>query len=445
MIKIEGIKTLLFEAGKPVIKEADIYVENDRISKVVTGENRAVPAEYEGNKSMYTISGREKLAMPGLVNSHTHAYMTLFRNMADDVPFTTWLFDTVSPLEDEMVPEESYYGTLLGNIEMIRTGTTSYVDMYISQGVNAKAIHESGLRGLLTRGLVGSDRNDEGGIRRLNEAKAEMKEWSDGDMIRFYLAPHAPYTCGPDYLKFVAENARELGTGINIHLAEGTTEIANIRKQYNVTPIEYALQAGAFDVPSIAAHCVYLQEEDFDILREKGVNVAVNPVSNMKLANGFSNVPKMLEKGVNVCIGTDGAASNNTLNMFREMAVESLIHKGLKCDAIGVSAADVIKMATLGGARAMGLEGEIGEIKEGMKADITILDLHSPNLIPYNNLVSALCYSCNGSEVDSVIVNGKILMEHKELKTIDEERVYYEVLRIGERFEKIVQKQRNKK
>ena len=193
---------------------------------------------------------------------------------------------------------------------------------------------------------------------------------------------------------------------------------------------------------TIAAHCVQLTDNDFEILKAKNVNVAVNPISNMKLANGFSNVPRMLEKGISVCIGTDGAASNNSLNLFREMSVEALIHKGLNHDAVTVSAADVIKMATLGGAKALGRENELGELKEGYKADITIMDLRNPSFTPANNLVSALIYSCNGNEVDTVIVNGKILMENKEVKTIDEEKLYYEMDRIGSRYKKLHQERK---
>lgn len=441
MTKLEQIKALMMENGQFVVKEADIYLRDDRIDKIVLcSENSEIPAGYE--KPDHVISGRNRLAIPGLINSHTHAYMTMFRNIADDVPFTTWLFDTIEPLEDAMTPEESYYGTLLGNIEMIRTGTTSYIDMYISPDVNAKAVKESGLRACLSRGIVGSVRNDEGGMRRINESIHDMETWCDGDRLSMMLAPHAPYSCNGDFLKQVCELAKERNMAINMHLAEGMAEIQGVREKYNMTPIEYAESMGVFDVRSVAAHCVYLEEQDYDILKAKGVNVAINPISNAKLANGFSPVVKMLEKGLNVCIGTDGAASNNTLNMFREMTFEAMIHKGLHKNAEAVSAQNVLKMATLGGARAMGREGDIGIIAEGAKADISIIDLRSPNLMPNNNIISSLVYSANGSEVETVIADGKILMENRELKTIDEERVYYEMEKIGARYMDIVSHRR---
>lgn len=444
MIKFENIKALLFEKGHAVIRNVDIYVEADRIKRIIrrdeADENlkQAIP----GGALERVIDGRNKLVIPGLINSHTHAYMTMFRNIADDVPFTTWLFDTVSPLEDAMTAEESYFGTLLGNIEMLRTGTTSYIDMYITPDSNAKAVKESGMRAGLSRGIVGSVYNDEGGLRRVNESLHDMEAWCDGDLLTMMLAPHAPYSCNGEFLKQVCGLAAEKKMMLNMHLAEGITEVEGVRRDYNMTPIEYAASAGVFDVPSVAAHCVYLEEGDFDILKAKGVNVAINPVSNAKLANGFSPVPKMLAKGLNICIGTDGAASNNTLNMFREMSFEAMIHKGLNKDAVVVSAEEILKMATLGGARALGREGELGEIREGYKADLTVLDLRNPNFMPNNNLVSALVYSANGSEVDTVMVNGKILMDHRELTTIDEERVYYEMERIGARYMNIVAEKR---
>ena len=408
-ICIESVKALLFENDEFSVDTVDIYIRDDRIVKINRREN---PAASEQTRAEYApdriIDGKFRLAIPGLVNSHTHAYMTMFRNKADDVPFTQWLFDTILPLEDAMSPQECYYGTLLANAEMIRTGTTSYIDMHLTPDSNARAATDSGLRVCLSRGLTGNDRKDEDALRRLKEAMHDHEHWCDNDMITTMLAPHAPYTCGPDYLEYIASYAKEHGFALNIHLAEGDDEMENIRKTYGMTPIEYADRAGVFDVRTVAAHCVHLSDSDMDILKEKKVHVAVNPISNMKLGNGFSPVPEMLEKGISVCIGTDGAASNNSLNLFREMTTEALIHKGLKKDTVCVRAADVLKMATIGGAAAMGREGELGRIEEGYKADIVLLDMRSPQLIPDGNLISALVYSCCGNEVDTVMVNGKI-------------------------------------
>ncbi len=449
MIKLNNISALIWENDHARIRKADIYIKDDRINRIDYRDEDGGAGEAkrpaEDVKADHVIDGAGKLVIPGLINAHTHAYMTMFRNIADDVPFTEWLFNTIEPLEDAMTPEESYYGTLLANIEMLRTGTTAYTDMYICPDVNAKAAKESGMRVCLTRGIVGSDYDDEGGLRRLNESLHDIETWGDGDLRFGMLGPHAPYSCSGDFLKRVASIAAEKGLGLNMHVAEGINEVNMIREKYNMTPVEYVNAAGVFDVHSVAAHCVYLSDNDYDILKSKNVHVAINPISNAKLANGFSNVPEMLKRGINLCIGTDGAASNNTLNMFREMTFEALIHKGNIKDAVAVSAEDVLRMATLGGAAALDREKDLGRIKEGYKADLTVIDLKNPNLMPQYDLVAALVYSANGSEVDTVIVNGKILMEHKELKTIDEERVYFEMEKIGRRYSEIIRQKKAQK
>lgn len=430
-IKISNVKTVFWSDKEELqTEQCNIFTNDDIIEKIQRLDENGNPvgedAAFVPQGDYYEISGKNRLAMPGLINAHTHAYMTIFRNVADDVPFSTWLFDTILPMEDRMTPEDAYFGSLLGNIEMIRTGTTAYLDMNLNVYKCAEAAKKSGMRAVLSRGLVGEEADDEGGHRRLNEALSEWKDLEDGDMTSFVLAPHAPYSCGPGWLKYVAEVAKEKGIGIHTHLAEGLDEINGIKEKYGMTPIEYADNAGIFDVHCVAAHCVHLTDNDFDILKAKNVHVATNPISNMKLANGFANVPEMLKRGINVGIGTDGAASNNALNLIREMSVEALIHKGLTHDAELVSAKDVFKMATLNGAKVLG-RNNIGNLKDGMKADIVLLDTFNPAFYPIKNPVSALCYSCSGSEVDTVIVNGKILMEKRELKTLDEENIYYEV------------------
>lgn len=438
MILLKNINALIYGNDASEVVKADIYLKDDKIFRIDTLE--------EGNiakpelKADYVIDGTDRLVIPGLINSHTHAYMSLLRNLADDVPFTTWLFDTISPLEDVMTGEEAYYGTLLANMEMLRSGTTTYIDMHMHRDFAARAPFESGMRVCLTRGLVGNEADDEGGIRRLGDCLNDRDAWCDGDLRTVMLAPHAPYTCGPDFLKFVAEKARELNLGIHIHLAEGADEIKGLREKYNLTPIEYADRAGVFESRTIAAHCVHLTDSDIDLLAAKHVNVATNPVSNMKLANGFSPIPRLIDAGINVTIGTDGAASNNSLNLFREMSVEALIHKGLERDAVTVSAEQVLKMATINGAAALGRGDELGSIAEGKKADLSIINLRTPALMPNNNLISSLIYSANGSEVETVIVNGQILMEKNEFRTIDSERVYFEIEKIGRKYRSLVKR-----
>ena len=249
------------------------------------------------------------------------------------------------------------------------------------------------------------------------------------------LGPHAPYSAGFDYLRGVVDIAKEKGLGIHIHLAESETEIENLKKEHGLTAIEYADKAGCFDVPCIAAHCVQVIKSDIELMARKKVSVVTNPASNMKLGNGFAPVPEMIEAGVNVCLGTDGAASNNTLNMFHEMSLLTLIHKGTHKTPVCIGAPEALQMATVNGARALRLD-KVGEIKEGYKADLAILDIDTPSMVPRNNMLSSLTYSANGSEVDTTIVDGEILMEGRELKTIDLEKILHECNAMMERLGK---------
>lgn len=443
MIKIQKCKTLFFENSKCVVKEADIYIDGEDISGVriynADGSTLEEGCVNENVKFDKVISGKDRLAIPGLVNAHTHAYMAPFRNIADDVPFSTWLFDTVSQIEDNvMTDEDAKLGTTLAAIEMIKSGTTCYLDMHMNVHYAAKAAEESGLRAVLGRGIVGGDRNDEGAIRRLTAQRSDMKEFAGCSRLSFMYAPHAPYTCGEDLLKYIGEIALEENIPVTIHIDEAKNEHESYLEKYHKTPTEYVADTGLFRAKTVAAHCVQLSGRDFDILKEFDVSVAANPCSNLKLANGVSNVPLMLEKGINIALGTDGAASNNSLNMFKEMSFEALLHKGLTYDPTVVTAGECVRMATVNGAKAVGLEGRTGEIKVGYKADIAILNLQNATMIPYNDIVASLVYSCNGSETDTVIVNGKVLMEGRRLLAIDEEKVYYEAEKTAQKYRRFL-------
>ena len=400
----------------------DIYVEGS----VIAG----IDAAPEGFATTETIDGSRLLTIPGLINAHTHTYMSMMRNVADDLSFTDWLFGTIEPIEDRLVPEDSYWGSLLGQVEMIKSGTTCFNDQQMHIGQTTRAVRESGMRAVICRGLVGDEYDLE--ERRIREALQERDAFADCDRLTFRLGPHAPYSCGPDYLRGVAEVAKREGMGIHIHIAEGQVESDNMLRDHNCTPVEYVRDAGIFEMPTIAAHCIRVNENDRAILSQYGVSVVTNPASNMKLGNGFAPIPELVAAGVNVCLGTDGAASNNAQNMFREMGLLALIHKGTHDTPQCISADDVLRMATRNGAKALGLD--TGSIEVGRKADIALLDLDSPSLTPLNNPVAALAYSCNGSEVTDVIIDGAVVMRNRELLTIDEERVRAEIARICKRL-----------
>lgn len=417
-IVLKNILAFLPEGDTDNIHETDLYIEGSRIA--------AIGNKPEGFKENKVIDGRNKLAIPGLVNCHTHSYMSFMRNVADDLSFMDWLFGTIDPIEQQMTDEDTYWGACLAIIEMMKSGTTCFNDMQMNIHQTTRAVKESGMRAVISRGLVGSG-NDEAGQMRLRQAYEERDAAADCDRLTFMLGPHAPYTCDDGFMRIVSEEAKKNNMRIHVHLSESESEIQQIKDKYGCTPIEMADKNGLFDVPAIAAHCVQITESDMDILKAKNVSVVTNPASNMKLGNGFAPVPEMLEKGINVCLGTDGAASNNSLNLFHEMSLLALIHKGVKRTPQCISAKENIRIATINGAKALGLEKEIGSLEVGKKADIAILNLNTPSLTPRNNLIAGLSYSANGSEVETVIIDGKVTMEDRKVLTMDEELVYKKV------------------
>ena len=415
----------LTEEAPQRVEKTSIYIEGNRITGI--GE---APAGFIAEK---VIDGRDRLVTPGLINCHTHSYMAFMRNCADDLSFMDWLFGRVDPIEQRMTDEDAYWGACLAIVEMMKSGTTCFNDMQMNPMQTTRAVRESGMRAVICRGLVGHG-NDEAGRIRLEQTYAEREAFKDCDRLTFRLGPHAPYTCDEDFLRIVEREATERRMGIHMHLSESVTEIENCRKDYGCTPIELAERTGLFTRPFIAAHCVQVTESDMDIMARHHVNVVSNPASNMKLGNGFAPIPEMLERGINVCLGTDGAASNNSLNLVHEMSLMALIHKGTHRSPQCVSAEEVYRMATINGARALSLESDIGSIEKGKKADIAIWDLNTPSMRPVNNPVASLSYSANGSEVDTVIIDGVVTMEHRHILTMDEERIYAETEHIMERI-----------
>lgn len=433
-ILIKNALTLLDDGKNFYIENCDIAISGNKIKKVSAGRTEN---EKEFEK---VIDASGKLVMPGLINAHTHAYMSLFRNYADDEAFWDWL-SHVQAVEEGITEKDCYWGTLLDAIEMIKTGTTCFVDMNIKsakektgpESACAGAALESGMRAVITRGLSG-DINDEETKAKFAEAIYEKKLFEDEERIISWFGPHAPYSCMENYLKAVKEKAKELNIGQTIHLSESKAEVENMVKEHGCTPIQYAEQTGCFEVPTIAAHCVNLTDEDIQILKEKNVSVAINPKSNMKLGNGFARCEDMLNAGINICLGTDGCGSNNTQNMFAEMNTAALVYKGASQKAQCISAQDVLRFAAANGAKAIGLEGRLGIIKEGALADLIILDIYEPEFFPSINLISGLVYSATGKEVETVIIDGNIVMENKKILTIDEDKVYAECEKICARL-----------
>lgn len=429
-ILIKNIDIITADKDNEFISNGQILISDGIIEFAGKGE---IPEGFLPDK---IIDGKNKLAMPGLVNAHTHSGMTLLRNYADDLALEDWLYKKIFPVEARIGEEDIYWGTMLAIIEMIKSGTTCFADMYLHMDQAARAVCESGIRANLSRSLLRFSADDRKPIDDSELCVKYHKDWHGRENGRLIvsLEVHSVYLFDIHSLKKAAQLAKSLGAGIQIHILETATERKESIKRYGMDSAEICAECGIFDVPVVAAHCVHLAENDYKILKSKKVSVAHNPTSNLKLGSGIANVPYMLEMGINVALGTDGTASNNNLNMFEEMHLAALIHKGYNMNPQLINAKQAIYMATANGAKAVGFGDNVGVIKKGMKADLIILNMDKPHLIPLNDPFSAVVYSAQASDVDTVIVNGEILMEGRCLTKIDEELVKHKVREISRRL-----------
>lgn len=400
---------------REVLRAASILVQDGEIKQI--GKNVRGPADSE-------VDGKGKIALPGLINAHTHLSMTLFRGYADDMQLQDWLQKKIWPLEAKLNGEACYYGALLGSAEMILSGTTSFLDMYFYMEDVARAVAESGLRGFLSYGLI--DLFDPGKAQIERDKTKKFLDYVNtmaNPRIRFSLGPHAPYTCSAETLLWAKEFAEKNNAILQIHLAETRKEQADFQKQHGMRVVEYLDKIGALSTNMLAAHCVWLTKSEVGLLAKAGVGVVHCPVSNMKLASGgVAPLPEMFEAGVAVGLGTDGAASNNTLDMFETMKVCALLHKAHRWDPTVLNAQKVLDLATIEGAEALGVEREIGSLEVGKRADIVLMNARAPNMNPTygeDTVVSDLVYSASSGNVDTTIVDGKVLMERGQIGGID--------------------------
>lgn len=413
----------LYRGGK-VEEGKNILIEGTRI--------RSFPEDVVGISSDEVIDGKGMLALPGLINTHTHVAMTLFRSYADDLALMDWLQNMIWPAEAHLEDDIVYWGSMLAFAEMIRGGTTAFCDMYMFMESCAKAAEKAGIRGNIARGLAGVTPNGE---KALEENIRLYQDWNNAcdGRIRVMLGPHAPYTCPPEYLKKVRDASEKYGIPIHIHLAETKGEVETCIEKFGITPIALMSQIGLFDRPTLAAHCVHVNEEDIQIMAEKHVCVAHNPGSNLKLASGIAPVPKMRSAGITVGLGTDGASSNNKLDMFAEMRLAALIHKAATLDPFAVKADEAMQMGTVDGAKCLGYD-DLGTLDEGKLADIILIDRSGYHWKPRFNSISLAVYAGNSMDVDTVIVNGRLLMRGKELLTIDKEQLDFETERVTKKL-----------
>jgi len=410
--------TLLPMTKQGIIKDGLIAINNDTI--VYAGKTVNSP-KFRAEK---TIDGKAKVAMPGLVNCHTHNSMTLFRGGAEDQPLTEWLKKTIWPLEAKLTPNDIYVGALLGCLEMIKTGTTCFADMYFHEEMVAKAVEELGLRAVLAPGIIETQdpSKTEKMLRDSVETAKKIHNTADG-RITAQLGPHTIYTCSPELLKKIYIAASKLNIGLHIHLAESKEMAKQIKKKYGITEAELLEKIHFLGRNILAAHCVHLSNHDIEILAKHRVKVAYNPVANMKLAQGIPKIIDLINASITVGIGTDGPASNNTLDMFQTAKTAVLLQKIHYKNPTVLPAHQVLEMATKEGAKALHLEKTIGTIEAGKKADIILVNLNKPHLTPTHSIHANLVYSATGNDVDTVIVNGRILMENRQIKTANEERI----------------------
>lgn len=384
--------------------QIDLLIEGNKIARI---------AEHiEPPSACTVIDATDKAVIPGLINTHTHAAMTLLRGYGDDLPLMTWLQDYIWPVEDQMSEEDVYIGAKLAMLEMIKTGTTCYLDMYMHPLMGAKAAEEMGLRAMISYTLFDQGNAKRARLDRERSAKyLEQFKTEFSDRIMFNLGPHAIYTVSGEQLQFCHDFCTKHGLKIHLHLSETEGEVEECIKQHGLRPVKYLEKLGILSEHLILAHVIWVDEEEMDLLAKYNVSVVHNPASNMKLASGYAfKYEEMKRRGIRLGLGTDGCSSSNNLDMFTAMRLASFLGKVWRFDSTAVNADDIFASATSVGADILGIDA--GTLTEGKLADLCLIDLNRPEMVPVHNLVSNLVYSASGAFVDTVICDGKILMQN---------------------------------
>lgn len=403
-----------------VLPGHDLAITNNRIVAVrPTGQ-------IGTDEASEVIDGAGMAALPGLINTHAHTAMVLFRGTAEDVPIEQWFNDYIWSLETNLTPDDVGWGMRLGIAEMIESGVTTVADHYFEMHLIAEAVQESGLRAHLAPTMFGADPRAE-----LAAAAAFAERWhgAAGGRIQAWLGPHAPYTCSPDFLKQTADEAHVLGLGCHIHVSETTKQVEASIKDHGVTPIRLLQQLGLMDGRLLCAHATHATPDDIALLAASGAGVAHCPKTFLKLASGIAPVTDMRATGVPVGLGSDGAASNNTLDIMEQMRLAAMLQKHERADARAIPLGDALAMATSEGARALGQEHELGRLTPGYLADIILVRLDGTHIQPVHDIAAALVYAARAGDVDTTIVNGHVLMRERKLLTLDKSTIISEVAR----------------
>jgi 5-methylthioadenosine/S-adenosylhomocysteine deaminase len=436
-------------------KEFDLFIKNG----VVITMNRALEVYYPGalvvqgdalfavgpledlkgleEKARRVIDAQGRAVLPGLINSHTHAAMTLFRGLADDLPLADWLENHIFPAERKLDGRWVYWGTLLACAEMILSGTTTFCDMYLFENEVARAAQKAGMRALVGEVLYDFPSPNYGPIEKGFEYSEEMiQTYRNDPLISVAVEPHSPLTCSPDLLNKSNKLCEKYQVPLIIHVSETRREVEEIHRRYQASPVAHLKKLGLLVPHLIAVHCVALSPADMDDLQEGRVKIAHCPESNMKLASGMAPVIDLLKRGVTVGLGTDGCASNNNLDLFQEMDVAAKLYKLYHSDPAIMEASATLRLATIEGARVLQMEDKIGSLEAGKKADFLILDLNKPHLTPLYDIYSHIVYSAKSSDVTHVFINGKPVLEGRKLLTLDLEEIYFQVRQFAEAVEK---------
>ena len=402
------------------IARADIGIRNGLI--LFIRDKETLPEFDIPDTAREVIRARGQLVMPGLVNTHTHLPMVLLRGLADDLPLMEWLNGFIFPAEGRFMNEKTVYAaSLLAMAEMILSGTTTFCDSYFFVDRIAQAALDTGMRGVVCQGFIDFSAPDMADSRKKAKlAHQFLSRWQNShSLIKPALFCHSPYTCSSDTLKEIKRVSLDRQAPYLIHLAETKDEVAMIKEKYRKTPALYLDDLGVLDADTIAVHCNWLTDDEIEMLSLRGVKISHCPESNMKLAAGMASVPKLIRCGITVGLGTDGTASNNNLDLFREMSMAARIHKVIESDPTVMDAKTVLRMATIDGARLLGLDRQIGTVEAGKAADLILIDLNQPHLTPLYHCLSQLVYAASGSDVVTVIIDGKLILHNRRFVHID--------------------------
>lgn len=419
-----GTVITMDQKRKNKYEQLDIVIENEKIKEITK--------EYKG-KYDKLINAKNKIVMPGLINAHTHLGMSIFRATNDNLTLQDWLENKIWPIENKMTDEDIYYATLLSCLEMIKTGTTCANDMYFGWKGTMKAITQTNMRISMSRCLMGDI--DKEGLDRIKDFKNLINAYKDNELVTFTVTPHAMYTCTNDYLKECLNLAREYNIPIHMHFSENEKEVKDLTKKYNTSPTKQLQKLNYLNHKLILAHGTFIAKNDQNLLKEKDISIVTNPVSNLNLGCGVADLTSYKKEGINICLGTDGQGSGNNLNLFKHMALVADLQKAIYKDPTIMNSYEVLKMATINGAKALNLENKIGSIEENKQADLIILNLEEVTTFPTPDLITQIVHNVETNNIETTIINGKIIYENKKLNIeINEKQLKENITKIYTRL-----------